>query len=278
MTGRAIGRNLTLPMAAQTETHICLDGAHRHRLLAQIAVTTFTGYLRANMGGVPEEDMRRILKIVNALPRDLFTPRQVARHLLDLRPVRGHCLVTRHAELHPGNSRTRTLFHARVAIRALESFSQVYLVGERDGLDRQRPPIEELLHRVEHALMGGGEYGRVTGEGGRAAVLGAGKRSLAEHPDERSHSYHEQDGNSPSAHGLPQRLMSGQCLKLRTSVRNPIRQSRNCKYSVIPFRMAVPGRTSCPRWPWFVDGHSAPLGLRWIPTLHWHTIVSSRLE
>lgn len=106
-------------MASEAIAHGQINGPNRYGLLGHVPMATGASDTRADMRRVIELYMGRGAKPVDAPPGNLFTPLEVARHLLDFGTVHSNYPVTRHTKLNARDPGIRALIHPRVAVRAL---------------------------------------------------------------------------------------------------------------------------------------------------------------
>ena len=158
MASDAIKGRLPLPVAIHANPHRQIYGAHRHGLLGHIPMAGFAFEVGAEMRRMVEFDVRRRRIVVDALPRDILTSRRVGRQLFDLGFFRRHRFMARHAQLHPRKARHRAGFRRGVTVCALQPVRKVDFVSVGDGLNRRRPSVEELPHRVQYRPMRWSEH------------------------------------------------------------------------------------------------------------------------
>ena len=154
MARNAINRNFALLMARYAKAHRVIHCAHRHRLLRHIAVARGAVHSRANMRCVIEFHMRRLLKPVNALPRNILSFGLIRGDFLDfwIRGIDGD--MARHAEVRAWKARIWSLFDAHVAKHALQLIRQVDFVRERDRLDGRGTNAEKFADRIGRRTVG----------------------------------------------------------------------------------------------------------------------------
>lgn len=158
MTRRAINRRLPLRVASKAIAHVQADGAHRGRLLQQIAVAGRAGNARLYMWLMIELHMSRGAVVVNAHPGDIFPACLVRGHFPDFRPVFSNHQMATHAEFHTGNGRVGTLIDASVADLALQATREMHVMRECDRLRRlSGMAVQEVTDRGPHAAVRGGE-------------------------------------------------------------------------------------------------------------------------
>src|ERR1035438_6464594 len=101
------------------------------------------------MRTMPESHVFRREKPVHRLPGDILSFVRVSGEFLDLGIVRGHRLMTGHAECDVGNSSVRTFRRTCVTARTLHPVLKMKPMIERDGLHRSGLPLEVLSHRID---------------------------------------------------------------------------------------------------------------------------------
>lgn len=170
MTSGAFHRHLPGLMAIEAKSHVHIDAPHGHRPLPHIAVTRRTINSVADMRSVVEVNVERGAAIKNAFPLDILPALKHGSHLLDLRFIRGHHLVARHAELDVGNTGDSALFHVDVAVRAFHPVRQVNLVRISDRLNGRGVVAEKIADGIQQSRMGRREDGRSL----RLSALGRG--------------------------------------------------------------------------------------------------------
>jgi hypothetical protein len=154
MARGAIDGNLALRVTAEAITHIQVHRADGGGLLRHIAMAVRAGYSGADVRRMIEANVGRGTVIVYAHPGNILAARLVSRDFLDLRAVRGDHLMAVHAELHTGNSGFRTLAHARMANLALQTFGEMSLVREGDGLNGLGGmALEKIGNGSAHAIV-----------------------------------------------------------------------------------------------------------------------------
>lgn len=138
MARHAIDRNLVLHMAANAVAHVQVHRTHRDGLLGHVAMARRAIDSRANMRRVIEFHVRRLLKLVDALPRNVLSLGLVGGDLFDFGMVCIDRDVTRHADGHAGDCRIGSLVDPCVAEGAREQVgtSDMNFVGKSDGLHR----------------------------------------------------------------------------------------------------------------------------------------------
>lgn len=120
MARHAINRNFMLLMARNAETHRVIHGTHRNRLFRHISMARRAIHSRANMWRMIELHVRRGLKPVNTLPRDVLSLRLIRRDLLDFSIVGINRRMARRAYGDAWNRGVWPLVHADVAERTLQ--------------------------------------------------------------------------------------------------------------------------------------------------------------
>lgn len=110
-----------LLMARNAETHRVIHGTHRNRLLRHISMARRAIHSRANMWRMIELHVRRGLKPVNTLPRDVLPLGLIRRDLLDFSIVGINRRMARRAYGDAWNRGVWPLVHADVAECTLQS-------------------------------------------------------------------------------------------------------------------------------------------------------------
>src|SRR5665213_1476971 len=118
MARHAIHRRLLLLVATDTKTHRVIHGALGYGRLGHVTVAGGAVNPCADVRGMIEPHVRRMLKTIDSLPRDVFASRLIRGQLFDFRLVGGDHLMARHAEIYAWNLSIRPLIHSYVAIDA----------------------------------------------------------------------------------------------------------------------------------------------------------------
>jgi len=157
MARQAIDGRVALLMAIQAIAHIQVHDTLRGGLFGHIAVARGALHARTNVRSVIEPDVRRSAIVVNPLPRDVFTAREVGGNFLDLRLILGNDAVAHHAETDVGDAGNRPLVNSAVTRLALQTVCEMHLMRKSNRLYRLRPPAQEVQESVNRRTMGGGK-------------------------------------------------------------------------------------------------------------------------
>ena len=141
-------------MARNAETHRVIHGTHRNRLLRHISMARRAIHSRPNMWRMIELHVRRGLKPVNTLPRDVLSLRLIRRDLLDFSIVGINRRMARRAYGDAWNRGVWPLVHADVAERTLQPARQMNLVCKGNRLDNFRMNVEKFSNCVRRGAVG----------------------------------------------------------------------------------------------------------------------------
>jgi hypothetical protein len=159
----------------------CADG---YRLRGHVPVAGGTVHSRADVWCMVEFHVRGGLKAIHALPRHVLAAIPVAFNLLDLRLVRGNCLMARHTQTNARNFRVGSSAHAGMTIEASQSFLEMNLMREGNRLNGRSSPAKILTNGRESSSMCWSED-IVACSGWRREVLRLDRRiELKKHPSE----------------------------------------------------------------------------------------------
>src|SRR5215208_4799490 len=135
-------------MTRDTEPHVQIDVALRHRLLPDVAMAGRTLDLRADVRRVVELDVRLRRVAIHALPCEIDPLFAHRGDLLDARSIDGNRVVANHARPDAGQAGDRTTGDAFVAVLgAGDLLADVYVVRKLDRLDRRGPTVQEVVQR-----------------------------------------------------------------------------------------------------------------------------------
>ena len=141
-------------MASNAKTPRVIHGTHRDRLLRHIAVTRRALHARTNMRRVIELHVRRGLKSVYALPRNVLPLGLIRRNLFDFNIIGINRRMARRAYGNAWNRGVWSLIHAYVAERALQTARQMNLVCKGNRLHSLGMNVEKFANCVGCGAVG----------------------------------------------------------------------------------------------------------------------------
>ena len=149
-------------MTIDAEAHRVIHHPLGHGHLCEVAMARRAIYLRADMRGMIETNMRLLDESIDALPRHVFVPfRMIAKGLDSRIGCVSDVFMTRHAYIDAGNSGARAFLDARMAVRASHTdVGGMNLMREIDRLLRAGPDVEKVPGGVAETAMRRGKFGR----------------------------------------------------------------------------------------------------------------------
>src|SRR5712671_2182037 len=148
-------------MTCNAEAHGVIDNTSRHGHASDIAVTLRALDRSGQMRRVIESYVSFVVPAVNALPRNVFTPAEVRRDLLNRRFVRCDFVMAGHARRHARYRGPRSGRCIDMTIQALHlRLFDMCTVNVGDGLDRVGPQSEKVTDGQRHGGMCRSKYSR----------------------------------------------------------------------------------------------------------------------